>query len=135
MTAVFRIKLRKRHPLAKLRYAEAVIEKVHAMTIQGGLEWKCLPGIVSTNPTPTINVMITFADEGPDSAIWESVIVKHPVGRGTTMLSNPASSKTRLYEPITSASTLDQVNEIFRHVLLDPRKQEFEAAMKELLGQ
>jgi len=30
---------------------------------------------------------------------------------------------------------LDQVNEIFRYALLDPRKQEFEAAMKELLGQ
>jgi hypothetical protein len=36
---------------------------------------------------------------------------------------------------LTSASMLDQVNEIFRYALLDPRKQEFEAAMKELLGQ
>jgi len=119
----------------KLKYAEAVIEQVHAKTIRGGLEWTRRPSMLFADPTPTINVTITFADEGPDSAIWENVIIKHPVGSGSTMVGNPASSKARLYEQITSASMLDQVNEIFRYALLDPRKQEFEAAMKELLGQ
>jgi len=50
------------------------------------------------------------------------------------ILRNPASSIAGPYELITSPSMLDQVNEIFRCVLLDPRKQEFEAAMKEFLG-
>jgi len=89
---------------------------------------------VSADPTRAIYVTISFEDDGPDSAIWESVIIKYPVGDGMMILSNPASSKAGLYELITSASMLDQVNEIFRYVLLDPRKQEFEAAMKEFLG-
>ena len=97
-------------------------------------KWERGKSKISTDPTPAIYVVTSFADEGPDSAIWESVIIKYPVGNGMMILSNPASSKAGTYEPITSASILDQVNEIFRHVLLDPRKQEFEAAMKELLG-
>ena len=49
-----------------------------------------------------------------------------------TILGNPASAKARLNQLIESAETLAQVNAIFNHVLLEPRKKEFEAAMKEL---
>jgi hypothetical protein len=49
-------------------------------------------------------------------------MVTHPVGKGMTTMGNPASDKARLYQQIDSAQTLAQVNEIFRHVLLEPRK-------------
>lgn len=118
----------------KIEYAATVIAAVHAQTIQGKLPWRTNPGMVVAEPTSTIMVMIGFEDDGPDSAVWESVMIKHPVGKGITILGNLASSKSRLYEPITSAQTLAQVNEVFRYVLLEPRKREFEAAMKELGG-
>ena len=68
--------------LDKLEYVTAVISQVHAKTLQGGLAWKTtLPGLISAEPTPSIYVMINFDDDGPDSAVWESVVVKHPSER------------------------------------------------------
>jgi hypothetical protein len=61
--------------LEKLKFVESVIELVHSKTLQGGMRWKCDPSWVQADPTSTINVTINFNDEGPDSAIWESVVI------------------------------------------------------------
>ena len=66
------------------------------------------------------------------TAVWEYVMITHPVGKGMTMIGNPASEKAQFHRIKASGRTLDQANEIFRHVLLEPRKKEFEAAMKVL---
>jgi hypothetical protein len=120
--------------LETLVYAGTVIETVHFKTLQGKLKWEIKPSSIVAEPTSAIYVMIEFRDDGPDSAVWERVMIKHPVGKGATMLGNPDSDKARLCDQIASAGTLDQVNEIFRYVLLGPRKKEFEAAMRALGG-
>jgi hypothetical protein len=118
--------------LEKLIFVETVIAHVRSKTLEGKLKWKSSVSSITAEPTAAIYVMINFNDDGIDSAIWESVMIKHPVGKGVTALGNPASDKSRLYDPITFTETLNQMNEIFRYVLLEPRKKEFEAAMKEL---
>ena len=115
-----------------LEYAGTVIEQVHIKTLRRDLPWECFLDRISTNPTPTILVSIRFEDYEANSAIWEYVMIKHPVGQGMTMLCNPASAKSRLCELLAAGQTLDRVNEIFRYVLLDPRKEAFRAAMEEL---
>lgn len=118
--------------MENLTYAETVIEQVHMKTFRGGLKWRCNRDSVSADPTTAINVSFKFDDDGPDSAIWEYVMITHPVGKDMTMIGNPASPKARFCQIIASGRTLDQANEIFRHILLEPRKKEFEAAMKAL---
>jgi hypothetical protein len=121
--------------LETLKFAETVIGQVHAKTLQGGLAWEVDRGRVAAEPTTNIQVTINFDDDGPDSAIWQNVIIKHPVGEGVTILGNPASPKANLFVQVKSGKMLDQINEIFRYVLVEPRKKEFEAAMRELLGE
>jgi hypothetical protein len=116
-----------------LQFVQEVLEKVHAQTLAGGLKWKCYSDYVIAEPSPTISVKINFEDLGPDSAIWKSVFIKHPVGKGITMLGNPAAGRS-IFDPIPAGRMLDQVNDIFRHVLLDPRRREFEAEMDHLRG-
>jgi hypothetical protein len=128
------IKQRKRHTLETVKFAETVIGQVHAKTLQGGLTWEINRDRVAAEPTPNIRVTINFDDDGPDSAIWQNVMITHPVGVGVTLLGNSASPKAKLFVQVKSGKMLDQINEIFRYVLLEPRKKEFEAAMKELLG-
>jgi hypothetical protein len=118
--------------LEKLKYAEIVIEEVHSKTIHGGLQWKDNKRSVSAQPIPAIDASIYYTDEGPDAAIWEYVLIGHPVGKDMTMIGNPASPKANLCQLKATGQMLDQVNEIFRQVLLDPRKTEFEAAIKQL---
>jgi hypothetical protein len=112
--------------LQRLKYAETVIEQVHLKTFQCSQDW------VRANPTPPIGVSIKYQDDGPDAAIWECVLIKHPVGKDSTVIGNPASPKSH-YGLAASGSMLDQLNEICRHVVLDPRQKEFEVAMKQLL--
>ena len=118
--------------MEKLKYAETAIEQVHIKTFRGDLPWQCSRDRVSADPTPGIRVSIRFDDEGTNSAIWERVVITHPVGEDITMLGNPSSAKSGLCQLIAAGQTLDRVNEIFCYVLLDPREREFEAAMKEL---
>lgn len=87
---------------------------------------------MKASPTAAIGVSIKYKDDGPDAAIWEFLLVKHPVGKDSTMIGNPGLAKSLLAKLNASGSMLDQVNEIFRHVVLDPRRKEFEVAMKEL---
>jgi len=118
--------------LEKLKYAELVIEEVHSKTINGTLQWKDDQGSVSAQPTPAIRVSFSYEDDGPDSAIWEYVLIWHPVGKAMTMVGNPASSRAHLCTLLASGQMLDELNEIFRRVLLDPRKSKFEVAIKQL---
>jgi len=117
-----------------LQFVQEVLEKVHAQTLAGRLKWKCYSDYVIAEPSPTISVKINFEDLGPDSAIWKSVFIKHPVGKGLTMLGNPATAKSHIFDPIPPGPMLDRVNEIFKHVLLIPRQREFEAEMNRLRG-
>jgi len=118
--------------MEKLTFAETVIERAHYKTLRGELQWKINASSVTVELTPAIYVMFNFDDDGPDSATWESIMIKHPVGKGMTILGNPGGPKARLYDGTIPAETLNQLNEIFRYVLLDPRQKDFEAAMKEL---
>ena len=118
--------------MEKLKYAELVIEEIYSKTINGTLQWKDDQGSVSAQPTPAIRVSISYEDDGPDAAIWERVFIGHPIGRDMTMVGNPASSRARLSTLMASGQMLDKLNDIFRRVLLDPRKSEFEAAIKQL---
>jgi hypothetical protein len=111
---------------------EMVIDQVHEKTFRGDLEWRSSGDSVRAEPTPAIVVGFKFYDDGPDSAVWEYVYVTHPVGKDMTMLGNPASTKTRLIESKASGKTLVKLDDLFRHVLLEPRKKQFEDAMKEL---
>jgi len=118
--------------LEKLKYAETVIEQVHIKTFRDELKWELGRDSISAEPTSAIRIFIKFDDDGPDSAVWEYILVGHPVGKDSTMLGNPVSARARLCSLLASGRTLDQLNDIFRHALLEPRKREFEAAMKEL---
>jgi hypothetical protein len=121
--------------LETLKFAETVIGQVHAKTLQGCLAWEIARSRVAAEPTSNIQMTINFDDDGPDSAIWQNVMIKNPVGEGVTILGNPASPKAKLFVQVKSGKMLDQINEIFRNAVLEPRKKEFEAAMKELLGE
>jgi hypothetical protein len=116
--------------LEKIKYAEIVTQEIHSRTIKGQLEWKDDQRSVSARPSPTIQFSIYYADDGPDAATWEHVLITHPVGTAFTMIGNPASPKARLCEIIATGEMLDEINETFRHVLLDPRRAAFETAMK-----
>jgi hypothetical protein len=59
-------------------------------------------------------------------------MIGHPVGRDMTMIGNPASANAHLCRLTAAGQMLDQLNEIFLRVLLDPRKKQFEAAIKQL---
>lgn len=118
--------------MTKLNYVEAVIQQLHNKTIHGELQWESRERSISAQPIPAISVWIYYLDEGPDTAIWDYGMIGHPVGKDMTMVGNPASPKAHLYEIKAAGAMLDQLNEIFRRVLLDPRKMEFEAAMKQL---
>jgi hypothetical protein len=120
--------------LEKLKYAEDVVDRVHAQTFKGELKWNCNSERILVEPTPNIWMRIDFEDEGPDSAIWKNVMIKHPVGKGVTILGNPDAPKTILFDPTPRGRMLDQVNEIFRHVLLDTRQRQFEDEMDRLHG-
>lgn len=116
--------------MEKLNYAEIVIQEIHSRTIKGELEWKCDGRSVSARPSPIIQFSIYYQDDGPDAATWEHVLITHPVGKAFTMIGNPSSPKARLCEIIASGKMLDEINETFRHILLDPRKAAFETAMR-----
>jgi hypothetical protein len=118
--------------LEPLKFAEIVIEQAHKGTLQGRLQWENSPDWVRANPTPAIGVSIKYKDDGPDAAVWEFLLIKHPVGKDSTMVGNPGSATSRIVALTASGPMLDQVNEIFRHVVLNPRKKEFEVAMKQL---
>jgi hypothetical protein len=118
--------------LEQLEYAETVIEQVHIRTLRGDLVWECFENRISADPVSSIKVLIRFEDEEVNSAIWEHVLISHPVGKALTMLGNPSSAKAHLNRFLATGQTLDRVNAIFRHVLLEPREKAFEAAMKEL---
>lgn len=117
-----------------LKFAEAVIERTHKLTIAGELKWKLESDSIRAEPTPAISVRINFDDVGPDSATWKSLFIRNPVGKGLTMLGNPATAKSHIFDPIPPGPMLDRVNEIFKHVLLIPRQREFEAEMNRLRG-
>ena len=118
--------------MENVEYAEIVIEQVHKKTFRGDLKWQISGESVRAEPTPAITVSFKFYDDGPDSAVWEYVYVSHPVGKDAVMLGNPASAKARLISTMASERALVQLNDIFRHVALEPRKTQFEDAMKEL---
>ena len=118
--------------MEKLKYAETVIEQAHSRTCRGELEWIAGRTWIQAKLTPEIQVSIKYKDDGPDSAIWDNVMISHPVGRGLTFVGNPASPDVRYFEFVAVGPTLDRVNEIFRQVFLEPRHQQFEAVMKAL---
>lgn len=118
--------------MEKQKFAEIVIHEIHSKTISGELKWEDHQRSVSAQPIPAISVSIYYLDEGPDTAIWDYAMIGHPVGEDITMIGNPASPKAHLYGIKAGGQMLDQLNEIFRRVLLDPRKAEFEAAIKQL---
>jgi hypothetical protein len=120
--------------LEQNEYAETVIEHLHRKTFREGLEWQRRDSSVSAQPTPAITVSIHFYDDGPNSALWDYVYMSYPVGKDAAMLWNPASKRARLAPTLASGKTLVQLDEIVRHTLLEPRRKEFEAAMKELQG-
>lgn len=121
--------------MEKLKYAEIVIKEVHSRTTQGTLKWedKNHVSLIAAQPTPAIGVSIRYVDNGPDGATWEYAKITHPVGIDETMIGNPASSRARSAEVLADSDMLEQLNEIFRLVLLDPRQRDFEVAMKQLL--
>lgn len=118
--------------MESVEFFETVIEQVYKRTVSGDLEWKCTQDSVRAEPTGAITVGIKFYDDGPDSAIWEYAYATHPVGKDMTMLGNPDSKKARLIQILASGKTLVQLNDIFNRVLLEPRKRQFEEAIKEL---
>jgi hypothetical protein len=118
--------------LENLKYAETVIEQAHSRTCRGELEWIAGRTWIEAKLTPEIEVSIKYKDDGPDSATWDRVMISHPVGRGFTLVGNPASPDVRYFEFVAGGPTLDRVNEIFRQVFLGPRQQQFEAVMKTL---
>ena len=118
--------------MEKIKYAEIVIKEVHSRTTHGALKWENNQHSITAQPNQAIRVSINYVDDVPDAATWEYVMITHPVGNAMTMIGNPSFSKTRA-ELLADGEMLDQLNEIFRLVLLDPRKREFEVAMKQLL--
>jgi hypothetical protein len=94
------------------------------------LQWEDRGRSITAQPITAIDVSIYYLDEGPDAAIWDYAMIGHPVGKDMTMIGNPASPTAYLYAIKAGGQMLDQLNQIFRRVLLDPRKREFEAAMK-----
>lgn len=118
--------------MEKLKYAETVIKEVHSRTTRGELQWTHNQRSVSAQPTPAIRVSINYVDDGPDAATWEYVVITHPVGTDLTVLGNPSSPKATLFAMSAADEMLDQLNEIFRRILLEPRKSDFEVAMKKL---
>jgi hypothetical protein len=118
--------------LERLEYAKLVIQEVHRRTIHGEFEWKVSERSITAQPTAAIEVSISYLDEGPDAAIWDYIMIGHPVGKGSTMVGNPASPKAEYCQTKAAGQMLDQMNDIFLRVLLDPRKRDFEAAIKQL---
>ncbi len=116
----------------KLKYAEIVIKEVHSKTILGQLQWKDDRRYVRAQPTPSIKVTIEYRDNGPDAATWETVFITYPVGSGETMIGSPSARIPGACDFTAAGEMLDQLNEIFRRVLLDPRKLAFEDEMKKL---
>ena len=118
--------------MEKLKYAEIVIKEAHSRTTHGALKWTNHKSSITAQPTPAISVSIENLDDGPDGATWEYAMITHPVGTARTMIGNPSSPKAHLNAMLADGEMLGQLNEIFRLVLLDPRKRDFEVAMKEL---
>lgn len=118
--------------MRNLEFAEVVIHEVHSKTISGELKWQDRQRSVIAQPIPTISVSIYYQDDGPDAAIWEHVLIGHPVGKDMTLVGNPAAPKSHLCKLLAAGQMLDHVNDIFRRVLLDPRKADFEAAIRQL---
>ena len=119
--------------MEKIKYAEIVIKEVHSRTTHGALKWENNQHSITAQPTPAIGVSIEYLDDGPDGATWEYVMITHPVGTARTMIGNPSSSKAHLTAMVADGDMLDQLNEIFGLVLLDPRKKDFDIAIKQLL--
>ena len=109
-----------------------MIQKVISKTTNGELQWEDRGRSITAQPITAIAVSICYLDDGPDAAIWDYVTIGHPVGSDMTIIGNPASPTAYLYAIKAGGQMLDQLNEIFRRVLLDARKREFEAAMKRL---
>jgi hypothetical protein len=59
-------------------------------------------------------------------------MIKHPVGEGWTMMSNPVAAMAHLNKNLVTGSALDQINTIFDLELLEPRRKAFEAAVTAL---
>jgi hypothetical protein len=59
-------------------------------------------------------------------------MIKHPVGEGWTMVSNPVAPTAHLNINLVSGSVLDQINAIFDLELHEPRQTAFATVMAAL---
>lgn len=115
--------------MEKREYAQAVIAEAHKRTTAGVLKWRVERTFITATLIGKIEILISFADVGPDSAQWEFVSIDSPVSPERTVIRNPEVSK---YPDQVTDASLDQMNQIFHQVLLDPRRKEFEEIMKKL---
>jgi hypothetical protein len=118
--------------MVELEYAEAVIARTHARTLAGELKWQAGTKSITAELINGITFSINYSDEGPDSAAWQYVMIKNPVGEGWTMVTNPTGPTAHLGKLLASGTMLDQINAIFRCALLEPRQKAFAAAMAAL---
>jgi len=116
----------------KQEYIAVVVEKVHRRTLAGKQKWTDRNKYVTAELVPSIEVSFAYKDRGPDSAVWEYYAIKSPVGTDMSLIANPNGSKAGMYEPAGSDVVLEQMHEIFNHVVLAPRRNEFAAKMKQL---
>ncbi len=117
--------------MQELEYAETVIASACTKSLAKELKWRTNTRSITAELTG-ISISIDFVDDGPDSAIWQYVMIKHPVGEGWTMVSNPAGPTAHLAKNLASGPTLDHVNAIFNLELLEPRQKSFATAIAAL---
>lgn len=120
---------RKSRTLDKLEYAQTVIAVAHKKTLAGSLKWQTGTRYLKVTVLGKIDVMIGYSDVGPDSARWEYIMIDSPVGAERTMVGNPAEPKAKYLDPLPDGGT-EMVDEIFNHVLLEPRHKAFAATIK-----
>lgn len=120
--------------MEKVKYAEIVAADAFKRTRAGNLKWRVERNYIMASVIGTIEVTIHYYDQGPDSAQWEYASISSPVNRDLTIVGNPREPKAKFCEIQAQGVILDQLNQIFLQVLLDPRAQEFEDAMKKLGG-
>jgi hypothetical protein len=116
----------------KSKYAETVIAEAYKRSMAGTLKWRVERNYILAALAAKIEVTIHYFDQGPDSAHWEYATVNSPVNRELTMLGNPQVPKAKYCDIQAKGEVLNQLNQIFRQMLLDPRTRGFESAIKKL---
>ena len=115
-------------------YADLVVKEVHKRAFSGKLECSIRDRAMTAKLGGPVELTMMFKDKEVDSAEWEFVSIQNPVGIGSTTMGNSAKDKNLSRDISLSPELQKLLDEIFELLVLQPRRKQAAAILKQIIG-